>query len=69
MLTGKSLSDTVEFRGGPDDGMVLVVSSGHVFDVWHRRDGGTAHRYEETGRVTARGHREAAYRGEVYQVE
>lgn len=67
-MTEKSQSETVEFRGGPEDGTVLVVAPGHVFDVWHKRDGGTVHRYEETGQITPGGHREAAYRGELYPV-
>ena len=65
-MTDNTLSAMVEFRGGPEDGRILITPPGHVFEVRLRRDEGTIHYYEETGSVTAGGHREAAYRGAVY---
>lgn len=62
-MTEKSPSETVEFCGGPDDGIVLVAPPGHMFEVRRDVPAGAVYRYEETGRITLGGHREAAYRG------
>ncbi len=56
-------TETVEFRGGPGDGTILVAPPGHTFEV--RYIGGLVYLYEETGRITNAGHREAAYRGQA----
>lgn len=63
-MTENSVSETVEFCGGPDDGTILVAPPGHIFEVRYAYAGGRVYRYEETGRLTVAGHREAAYRGE-----
>ena len=64
-MAERSVSETVEFRGGPDDGTILVAPPGHVFEIRYAYAEGAVYLYEETGRLTNGGHREAAYRGEA----
>lgn len=64
-MTERNMTQTVEFCGGPDDGTILVAPPGHVFEIRYASDAGAGYCYEETGRLTAGGHREAAYRGAI----
>ncbi|MEO8539921.1 MAG: hypothetical protein ABI577_09295 [bacterium] len=68
-MTEKVVSETVEFLGGPDDGIVLVAPPARIFEVRRAVGAGTVYCYEETGRVTIAGHREAAYRGQGSAVD